>query len=224
MGDLIIKPESGGSIKLQNNAGTNALVSDNSGNITLVGNTTLSGTANNLGTVTTGTFPAPSATALYPAGHVLQVVSYFTDTQSNFNSSTSDQVVNGMSKVITPKGANSKFLVTVRWGGESVDSWDRVFNIQMDGTRVNSRTSGGTTLANWGLALTALSYHTTNDNSTPESLNFSILVSSSSVIGTDITFRLVCSGSAATAIYSNRCVAVSNEEFTSELIITEIKG
>jgi hypothetical protein len=60
MGDLIIKPESGGSIKLQNNAGTNALVSDNSGNITLAGattltgNVTLSGTANNLGTVTSG--------------------------------------------------------------------------------------------------------------------------------------------------------------------------
>ncbi len=54
MGDLIIKPEAGGSIKLQNNAGTNALVSDNSGNITLAGNTTLSGTANNLGTVTAG--------------------------------------------------------------------------------------------------------------------------------------------------------------------------
>ena len=27
MGDLVIKPEAGGSIKLQNNAGTNALVS-----------------------------------------------------------------------------------------------------------------------------------------------------------------------------------------------------
>jgi len=60
MGDLIIKPETGGSIKLQNNAGTNALVSDNSGNITLAGattltgNVTLSGTANALGTVATG--------------------------------------------------------------------------------------------------------------------------------------------------------------------------
>ena len=70
MGDLIIKPESGGSIKLQNNAGTNALVSDNSGNITLggtldvtgattlTGNITLSGTANALGTVTAGNIDA----------------------------------------------------------------------------------------------------------------------------------------------------------------------
>ena len=72
MGDLIIKPESGGSIKLQNNAGTNALVSDNSGNVTLAGNTTLSGTANNIGTVTAGNLS--NSNIVYPAGHVIQVV------------------------------------------------------------------------------------------------------------------------------------------------------
>jgi hypothetical protein len=70
MGDLIIKPEAGGSIKIQNNAGTNALVSDNSGNITLAGNTTLSGTANNIGTVTAGTL---GTGIVYPAGSVLQM-------------------------------------------------------------------------------------------------------------------------------------------------------
>ncbi len=75
MGDLIIKPESGGSIKLQNNAGTNALVSDNSGNITLAGNTTLSGTANNLGTVTAGSIAGGAITSAttFPAGHIIQV-------------------------------------------------------------------------------------------------------------------------------------------------------
>jgi hypothetical protein len=72
MGDLVIKPEAGGSIKLQNNAGTNALVSDNSGNIALggtlgvTGNTTLLGTANNLGTISTATFPS---------GHIIQAYS-----------------------------------------------------------------------------------------------------------------------------------------------------
>ena len=60
MGDLIIKPEAGGSIKLQNNAGTNALVSDNSGNVTLAGSTTISG-----GTI--------SSAVTFPAGHVLQM-------------------------------------------------------------------------------------------------------------------------------------------------------
>jgi hypothetical protein len=60
MANLIIKPSSGGSLKLQEDGGTDALTIDASGNTTLsgtlgvTGNTTLSGSANNLGTVTTG--------------------------------------------------------------------------------------------------------------------------------------------------------------------------
>ena len=65
MGDLIIKPESGGSIKIQNYAGSNALVSDNSGNVTLAG------TANNLGTITAGTI---GSTVTFPAGHIINAV------------------------------------------------------------------------------------------------------------------------------------------------------
>jgi hypothetical protein len=49
MGDLIIKPESGGSIKIQNSAGTDALVSDNSANLAL-------------GTVTSGSFGGTGVT------------------------------------------------------------------------------------------------------------------------------------------------------------------
>jgi len=84
MGDLVIKPEAGGSIKLQNNAGTNALVSDNSGNITLAGNTTLSGSANNLGTVTAGSIAGGSITSAttFPAGHVIKTYSQVRDTHS----------------------------------------------------------------------------------------------------------------------------------------------
>lgn len=50
MGDLTIKPATGGSLKLQEDGGTDALTIDTSGN------TILSGTANNIGTVTSGTF------------------------------------------------------------------------------------------------------------------------------------------------------------------------
>ncbi len=229
MGDLIIKPESGGSIKLQNNAGTNALVSDNSGNITVggalgvTGSVTLAGTANNLGTVATMTLPAASATAVYPTGHVLQVVRYYTTAQSSFTKSGSDQVVNGMTKDITPKGANSDFLIHVRWGGEQQSAWDTTFNIQMDGTRVNSTGSG----RSHGLSMPTQTHagegSSENTDSTPEILNFTTLVPTSSVIGTDITFRLVVTGGGHT-IYSNSSKNGSDEVFSSELIISEIKG
>jgi hypothetical protein len=162
--------------------------------------------------------------ASMPSGSVLQVVSYYTAAQTAQTMSTSDQVINSMSKVITPLGANSKFLVQVRWVGEITSGQDVCFNIQMNGTRVNS--GGGRA---YYLGMGMLSYHLQNDNSTPETLNFSTLVSTSSVIGTDITFRLVadCNGG-SNPIWSNRCFGSApsggTEGGTSELIITEIKG
>ena len=160
--------------------------------------------------------------ASMPSGSVLQVVSYYTAAQTAQTMSTSDQVINSMSKVITPLGANSKFLVQVRWVGEITSGQDVCFNIQMNGTRVNS--GGGRA---YYLGMGMLSYHLQNDNSTPETLNFSTLVSTSSVIGTDITFRLVadCNGG-SNPIWSNRCFGSApsggTEGGTSELIIMEI--
>jgi len=106
MGDLIIKPESGGSIKLQNNAGTNALVSDNSGNITFAGNTTFSGTGNNLGTVTAGNIS--NSAIVYPAGHVLQVL-YDVDATAQALA-TGTYTPTDLSIVITPSATSSKIL------------------------------------------------------------------------------------------------------------------
>jgi hypothetical protein len=227
MANLILKPSTGGVLKIQNQDGTvDAITVSTAGNLTAAGNTTLSGTANNLGTVTAGTFPVPSATALYPTGHVLQVVSYYTTAQGSITYTTSDQVVNGMTKDITPKGANSKFLVAVRVGGEGPNQWNKSFNIQMDGTRVNVPTSGLGALGTKGVGLGIMTegHQGTNNDSTPEFMAFSTLVSTSSVIGTDITFRLVTAGTETDTSYFNRCVGVNNEEFSSELIITEIKG
>ena len=168
------------------------------------------------------TFGTPSATLKFPTGHVLQVVSYYTTTESSITVSTSDQIINGMTKVITPLGTASDFLVSVRWMGESEDTWDKNYNIHMNSRRVNV----SNTDAYHGLAVAANTYSNgINDSSTPDSLAFSTLVSTSSVIGTDITFSLVTSGNATSVTWSNRCFAGSaNEDFTSELIITEIAG
>ena len=63
MANLIIKPTDGGSLILQDEGGTAAHTIDASGNHTL------SGTTNNLGTVTAGTL---SSSITYPAGHVIK--------------------------------------------------------------------------------------------------------------------------------------------------------
>ena len=159
-----------------------------------------------------------------PAGSVLQVVSYLTATQGSQTITTSDSIINGITKVITPLGANSKFLVTVRWFGELSDAWDVPFNIHMDGVRVNINGQG----RGYGLAMAAHSYSVgENNSSTPETVNMSTLVLTSSVVGTAITFSLVADSDNSKTLWNNRCFSGAgggNEAGTSELIITEIGG
>ena len=109
MGDLIIKPEAGGSIKLQNNAGTNALVSDNSGNVTM------SGTANNLGTVATMTLPTPSATAVYPANTIIQYIEAANSSGAIEATTAAVEIFSDSS--ITPRVTGSRIVATVNIGG-----------------------------------------------------------------------------------------------------------
>ena len=68
MANLVIKPASGSTNKLvfQNQAGNvDAITVEDSGAIAIAGNTTLAGTANNLGTITSAT--------TFPAGHVVNI-------------------------------------------------------------------------------------------------------------------------------------------------------
>ena len=235
MANLIIKPSTGGQLIIKDEGGDAAITvatggattfaepATMSGTLGVTGNITLSGSANNLGNVATMILPTPSATALYPTGHVLQVVRYYTTAQSTLTKSGSDQLVNGMTKDITPKGANSDFLIHVRWAGEGQGAWDTTFNIEMGGTRVNSTGSGRTHGLSMATQTHAGEGTSENIDSTPEILNFTTLVPTSSVIGTDITFRLVVTGGSA-VMYSNSSKNGSDEEFSSELIISEIKG
>jgi hypothetical protein len=172
-----------------------------------------------------GTVLTSASTANFPAGSVLQVVSYLTATQGTQTITTTDQIINSITKVITPLGANSKFLVTVRWFGEVNSATNMPFNIHMNGVRVNIDGQG----RGYGLAMPAISYDDINNASTPETLNMTTLVSTSSVVGTAITFSLVADAHAATiTLWNNRCFSVPNggniEAGTSEMIITEIGG
>ena len=200
-----------------------------------VGSGTFTIASPNSGTNRTLTLPDETGTVLttagvpssaMPAGSVLQVVSYLTATQGSQTMTTSDQIINNITKVITPLGANSKFLVTVRWFGEVNAAWNIPFNIHMDGVRVNINGQGRA----YGLVMAAQSYGVAdNDSSTPETVNMTTLVSTSSVVGTAITFSLVADAdNGAHTLWNNRCFSGSgtgtDEAGTSEMIITEIGG
>lgn len=151
-------------------------------------------------------------------GKAIQSVGYLTAVQSSQTLNTVDQIVNGITKTIIPKGNGSKFLVQVRWFGECANAWSILFNIHMDGIRVNA---GG---RNAGLGSPIQSYPTANnDSSTPETQNISTLVETESVIGIPIKFDLVADTHSSFTMWTNRCFA-DDETGTSEIIITEIQG
>jgi len=159
----------------------------------------------------------------FSTGTILQTVSVLTTTQASQTVTTSDTQLGLLTKAITPLGANSKFLVYVRWFGEVGSSHNVCFNIQMNGTRVNINSGG----RGYALAMPLRTYDAVNDSSTPEPTNFQTLVSTSSVIGTAITFRAVVDSNSSRTLWNNRCFATTstdNERGTSELIITEVAG
>ena len=91
MANLIIKPTSGGSLILQDEGGDAALTVNTAGNIQaattlgVTGNTTLSGSANNIGTVTAGNVDAVSAVVKIASGNFTAVNEI--DVQGCFTSS-----------------------------------------------------------------------------------------------------------------------------------------
>ena len=101
MANLIIKPTTGGSLILQDEGGTAAHTIDASGNHTL------SGTTNNLGTVTAGTIGTGVA---FQSGQTLRKVSqYFLASDSSISSSTTKTLL--WTQAYTPIIAGSTILV-----------------------------------------------------------------------------------------------------------------
>ena len=104
MANLIIKPTSGGSLILQDEGGTAAHTIDASGNHTL------SGTTNNIGTVTAGSIAGGSITSAttFPTGHVLQTL-YDIDATSQVLA-TSTYTDTDLSIAITPSSTSNKIF------------------------------------------------------------------------------------------------------------------
>ena len=122
MANLILKPTSGGSLILQDEGGTAAHTIDASGNHTL------SGTTNNLGTVTAGTLGAAVG---FPSGHVLQVVQ---STNSIVNTLTGSGEAEAVSCTFNRKIGTSHFIASA-----SVNLGNRNSSTNQDGINPGCR-------------------------------------------------------------------------------------
>jgi hypothetical protein len=115
MGNLIIKPNTGGLLKLQDEGGTDAI------SISTTGNTTLAGTANALGTVTAGTI---GSGVTFPTGHVLNVLTNSVAGNSDTFTSTSGWIPTVAVLTVTAAeyAGGSKMYVFGEFG-TSFDNW-----------------------------------------------------------------------------------------------------
>ena len=118
MANLIIKPAGNGSLILQDEGGDAAVTVGTTGSATFAQSVVLSGTTNNIGTVTVGNL---SNTAIvYPAGHVVQTVAtVYHDAGNNTSATAMGQRVSSLDHQITPLFANSDILIEANFAAYS---------------------------------------------------------------------------------------------------------
>ena len=171
----------------------------------------------------TFTLPSASGALKTTSGTVLQVVSTTFSAQGSTTITTADTSTNpAITHTITPVGTGSKFLIDVRWFGESSESWSIIAHIYRNGARINE----ASTLNYHGLSLPTQTYGGGMENgTTPEILTLATLDNTGSTAGTAITYELKFSSDGSRTMWTNRCFtapANNYETGISEIIITEI--
>lgn len=215
------------------------IIGDVTGNLT--GNVTgnvdgnISGTATLEGnsTLTTGaTLSSAEMGSIYAPGMVIQVVQNHIDTPL-VQATTLNVLaaIAGVTATITPKFANSKILVMVRWFGETSptgNTWDSMFGLLRNGTAVGSPGASSTPATRAiGITISSLSYYVGDANSTPETMSFQYLDSPATTSA--VTYQLSYVADTTGTLYTNRTVGdvdstAGYERGTSSVILMEIAG
>ena len=167
--------------------------------------------------------PTISSNVVFPAGHVLQVVSSVKKDTDSGTSSTYETITgtdqNGsgsvFSVVITPKQNNSYFFVNTMLHAGLGDAYTLAFGIQRDGTILDT-TSGST------MEAMAMDYANSIAQSV-RNVNVNYLdKNASATAGTSITYRPVIKRSLGSTWYINRISSNSAYTCLSTITVMEI--
>ena len=234
MANLILKPSTGGVLKIQNDAGTvDALTVSTGGNLTaagalavtgavtaagtlgVTGNTTLAGTANALGTVTSGTLGSET---IFPAGCAINVTQFqigeYYWSHPGTNGYADTVMIASPYWPVVLKQANSKILIQVYMsaGGWSSHGY---FDIKRGGT---SGTRLGAEDGMYGEHRTTGEYHLMG---VPNWLDDP----GTNAAGTTITYvPYIGQWSSAETFAINNYYNNDNQNTVSKAIFTEIAG
>lgn len=157
-----------------------------------------------------------------PAGAVLQVTSYLYTWYNSVTLTDQWQQIPNLSLSITPKRANSKFRIDVRWFGEVSGAWDVTMGITRNGSIINMPFQEGS--RHGCLSMPQQSYVQDDNDSTPEYAFFSTIDTPNTT--STITYAAVFRNYSGTRTIMNGRVfsGTSNgnyEQGSQEIIITE---
>ena len=166
----------------------------------------------------------------FPAGHILQVVSFETTDAGSASPNNSNVLLSPSIQMdITPKATGSNILIQFNWGGEC-NGINQVFNIvkstsSLSGSSARVNALGTDRWMGMVMAMTALD---SNFDSTPESLSISTMDKAGTTKGTLLNYGATVTASGASTIWTNRVQAntgmANHERLASSIILTEIAG
>jgi hypothetical protein len=165
---------------------------------------------------------------VYSPGSVVQVVQNYLWTQNSVSVPSSYTTFTNIPDLvcsITPKSANSRIYVAVRWMGEfgnEAATWNLMWNLRRNGTLVG-RNPAWPTDRNTGIQISALSYRDADSSSTPESVYYDYLDSPAST--SLLTYQACVETDTAMTLFTNRTVGYTsggNEAGTSSITLWEI--
>lgn len=187
-------------------------------------------TTNTSGQLRSAAFPSVNAANLQtamaytgmPSGSVLQVKSYVYPWYNSVTLTDQWQQIPNLSLTITPKRANSRFRIDVRWFGEVPSAWDVTMGITRNGTAINLPTQEGS--RHGCLSMPQQSYVQDDNDSTPEYAFYSTVDTPNTT--SPITYAAVYRNYSGTrTIWTGRVFSGTTngnyEQGSQEIIITE---
>lgn len=174
-----------------------------------------------------GATPKAKDVGINDAGTILQVKStlYTTREAAAYTAATAT-AVDALAVTITPRDANSKFLIMVRASGEinGNNEHDTVYGVMRNGTPINESTYGSTN--GRGLAMIQIAYHADDNDSTPSTTTYQTVDSPATT--SQITYKASIWQLQGYGKVWNGCVnggtTTTYEVPTSEIIVMEIAG
>ena len=210
MGDLIIKPASSGSLKIQDQAGTNFITTGTSSGLTLDSGVT---------------FPGPGTGA--DGGHILQVKSATFAGEQSIALTAGITDVTNLSCALTITSGNKIFIVANIEVGFSQDAFGSLFVTDGSDNVLVQNTTGTGSQLNSSVALTPPDADS-GDVYLSKSFSFHYLWTPSSGTSHTVKVRGKCERDSGDSIYINRMEDNSNADHhvrgTSSLTIFEVQA